>query len=117
VHDAPELFSLLLIQNLFHAGLTGGADFVHLRLEHLIVHGEIVEDRFDFGSLIGGELELFLEAVEGYLLTGIVPGEGFDGLGGGAIDESASDGTTEEYEAQGAEDLRILPRLCTASHS
>ena len=85
VHDATEFLALFFIENLFHAGLAFGADFVHLGLDHLVVHGEIVEDGFNFGRLVRGKLKLFLEAVEGDLFIRIVPGDRFDGLGGGAI--------------------------------
>lgn len=113
VHEARKLLSLLLIEDLVNARFAGGHDFLHLRMEHLVVEGEVVESRFNLRGLFGRKLEFLLEVGEGLAFSGILPTSGHlfrgDGLGGELINDSASERSAAEYQEKSTYDLRIFP--------
>ena len=45
---------------------------IHLRREHLVVHGEIVEHGFDFAGFFRGKIEFLFQLDEGLLLGRIL---------------------------------------------
>src|SRR5467141_5232299 len=70
---AVELLLLILTQQLQDTVLTGGADIVHLRLQGLIVHYEIVEDCLDLGGLFLGKIQFLPEPLERDFLAAFLP--------------------------------------------
>ncbi len=74
-HHLFEFDLLVFLQDAENAALSGGSDVLHLGLGVLIVRHEVVENPLHFLRLVRGEIELFLELLEGDLPAGLVPGK------------------------------------------